>query len=181
MSFPSISPKQSSGTLEIFDEWNEEKKEIQSQVNEYKNLTDEEKKKVKKVYINEREVWYMKLGQNLWSESNGKKYFRRPVLVIKKVWSMFFIVPMTTKWQENIYHHEVLSTTYNLEEYKNIPEVSRVQLSQARIVDRSRFLERIATISEDDFLSIKKKLSELLLWASHIDFPDYSGDPEGHL
>ena len=63
--FPSISPKQSFPSLEVFDEWNVEKKEMQSQVNEYRKLSDEEKKKIKKVYINEREVWYMKLGQNL--------------------------------------------------------------------------------------------------------------------
>ncbi len=180
MSFPPTSPPQSFPTLEKFDEWNEEKKKIQIKVNEEKNLSEEEKK-IKKVYINQREVWYMKLGQNLWSESNGKKYFRRPVLVIKKVGSMFFVVPMTTKWQENIFHHEVQSVTYNLDEYAHIPEVSRVQLSQSRIVDTSRFLERIATVSEADFFSIKKKLSKLLLWASHIDFPDFSGDPEGHL
>lgn len=180
MSFLSISPKQSFPVLEVFDDWNEEKKKIQIKVIEEKNLSEEEKK-IKKVYVNQREVWYMKLGQNLWSESNGKKYFRRPVLVVKKVGSMFFVIPMTTKWQENIFHHEVQSVTYNLDEYTHIPEVSRVQLSQSRIVDKSRFLERIATVSEADFFSIKKKLSKLLLWASHIDFPDFSGDPEGHL
>jgi hypothetical protein len=94
--FPSISPKQSFPALEVFDEWNEEKKKIQQQINEEKSLTEEEKKD-KRVYINEREVWYMKLGQNLGSESNGKKFFRRPALVIKKVGSMFFVAPMTTK------------------------------------------------------------------------------------
>lgn len=64
MSFPPTSPPQSFPTLEKFDEWNEEKKKIQIKVNEEKNLSEEEKK-IKKVYINQREVWYMKLGQNL--------------------------------------------------------------------------------------------------------------------
>ena len=105
----------------------------------------------------------MKLGQNIGNESNGKKYFRRPVLVIKKVGSMFFVAPMTTKGQENVFHHEIESVIYNLGEYSQNPDVSRVQLSQCRIVDRGRFLERIGTISERDFFTIKKKLSNLLL------------------
>lgn len=62
--FPFISSKQSFSALEVFDDWNEEKKKIQIKVNEEKNLS-EEQMKIKKVYINEREVWYMKLGQNL--------------------------------------------------------------------------------------------------------------------
>ena len=76
---------------------------------------------------------------------------------------MFFVAPMTTKGQENIFHHEIESVTYNLDEYSQNPDVSRVQLSQSRIVDRGRFLERIGTISQKDFFSIKKKLSNLLL------------------
>ena len=160
--FPSISPKQSVPALEKFDEWNEEKKNLQASIEKQKLLTDAEKKE-QRVYINQREIWYMKLGQNVGSESNGKKYFRRPVLIIKKVGSMFFVAPMTTKGQENIFHHEIESVTYNLDEYSQNPDVSRVQLSQSRIVDRGRFLERIGTISQKDFFSIKKKLSNLLL------------------
>jgi mRNA-degrading endonuclease toxin of MazEF toxin-antitoxin module len=160
--FPSISPHPSPPPLEVFDAWNAEKKNIQHKINQEKPLTEEEKRK-KRVYINEREVWYISLGQNLGSESHGKKYFRRPVLVIKKVGSMFFVVPMTTKGKENIFHHEVQSVTYNLNEYSNIPEISRVQLSQARIVDKARFLERIATLSEDDFFSIKRSSQNCFL------------------
>ena len=160
--FPTISPKQSFPALEKFDEWNEEKKNLQASIEKQKLLTDAEKKE-QRVYINQREIWYMKLGQNVGSESNGKKYFRRPVLIIKKVGSMFFVAPMTTKGQENIFHHEIESVTYNLDEYSQNPDVSRVQLSQSRIVDRGRFLERIGTISQKDFFSIKKKLSNLLL------------------
>ena len=93
--FPSVSPKQSFPALEVFDEWNEEKKELQSQIHHQKSLPKEEQKKI--VYVNNREIWYAKLGMNLGSESNGKKNFRRPMLVIKKVGSMFFVAPMTTK------------------------------------------------------------------------------------
>jgi mRNA-degrading endonuclease toxin of MazEF toxin-antitoxin module len=178
MSFPSIYPKQSFPALEVFDEWNDEKKKIQRKINEEKNLTEEEKKK-KRIYINEREIWYTTLGQNIWNESNGKKLFLRPVLVIKKVGSMFFVVPMTTKWKENIFHHEVEEVIYN-PAHEYIPDVSRVQLSQAKTVDKARFSHHIATISLEDFSQIKQKLRELLFWVFH-DYPTEVGDPEGHL
>lgn len=176
--FPTISPKQPFPALEVFDEWNEEKKKIQAKIHEEKLWSEEEKKK-KRIYINEREVWYATLGQNIWSESNGKKLFLRPVLVIKKVGSMFFVVPMTTKWKENIFHHDVREAIYN-PEHEYIPDVSRVQLSQARVVDKWRFSHHIATISQDDFMKIKQKLKALLLWALD-DYPAEAGDPEGHL
>jgi hypothetical protein len=92
---PSISSHQYSPSLELFDAWNEEKKNIQNKINQEKILTEEEKRK-KRIYINEREIWYTTLGQIIGNESNGKKLFLRPVLVIKKVGSMFFVVPMTT-------------------------------------------------------------------------------------
>ena len=176
--FPSISPKQSFPALEKFDEWNEEKKKIQTKIDEEKLLPEEEKKK-KRIYINEREIWYTTLGQNIGNESNGKKLFLRPVLVIKKIGSMFFVVPMTTKWKDNIYHHEVWNVVYD-SEYENVPDVSRVQLSQARVIDKWRFSHHIGTISLDDFVSIKQKLKALLLWVSD-DYPAEAGDPEGHL
>lgn len=72
MPFPFISPKQSFPDLEKFDIWNEEKKLITA-----KNSDN--------FYVNKKEIWYVKLGINIGSESNGKKYFRRPVLVLKKV------------------------------------------------------------------------------------------------
>ena len=69
---PYMSLNQTHSSLEVFDEWNEEKKQIHT-------------KEKENFYVNEREIWYVKLGINIGSESNGKKDFRRPVLVIKKV------------------------------------------------------------------------------------------------
>jgi hypothetical protein len=63
--FRSVSPKQSFPALEVFDEWNEEKKKIQLNIDIYKNLPEEDQKKIPKVYINEREIWYTTLGRNI--------------------------------------------------------------------------------------------------------------------
>jgi mRNA interferase MazF len=146
--FPSISPKQSFPALQVFDEWNEEKKLLSS--------TDQND-----FYVNEREIWYIKLGVNIGSESNGKKDFRRPVLVVKKVWSMFFVVPMTTKGKDSKFYHTIDTAKYISAHH--IPEVSRVQLSQVRIADKKRFLHFLWEVSIDDFQVIKKKLQDLLL------------------
>ncbi len=146
--FPSVSPKQSFPALEVFDEWNEEKKSLTS-------------KEQDSFYVNEREIWYIKLGVNVGSESNGKKDFRRPVLVIKKVGSMFFVVPMTTKGKENKFYHTIHTAKYISAHH--IPEVSRVQLSQVRIVDKKRFIHLLWEVSVPDFQVIKKKLQDLLL------------------
>lgn len=146
--FPTISQKQSFPALEVFDEWNEEKKLLSStEQNDF--------------YVNEREIWYIKLGVNIWSESNGKKDFRRPALVIKKVGSMFFVVPMTTKGKESKFYHTIATAKYISAHH--IPEVSRVQLSQVRIADKKRFIHLLWEVSIEDFQIIKKKFQDLLL------------------
>lgn len=40
---------------------------------------------------------------------------------------------------------------------------SRLVLSQARAIDRNRFIKKIGTIQKDDFSDIKEKLRGLLL------------------
>ena len=82
--FPQINSRQSFPATEKFDEWNEEKKYLHSI-------------KPKKKSIHPRDIWYVKLGQNMGNEENGKKEFRRPVLVIKRIGNMYFCVPLTTK------------------------------------------------------------------------------------
>ena len=82
--FPNVSPKQSFPALEKFDEWNEEKKGIHQ-------------KNAEKVFISPREIWYVKMCVNIGNETNGKKEFLRPVLVLKRVGNLIFIAPLTTK------------------------------------------------------------------------------------
>jgi mRNA-degrading endonuclease toxin of MazEF toxin-antitoxin module len=141
------SSKHSPPNFQAFDEWNEEKKKIH--------------KKEEVRFIKEREVWYIALGQNIWNESNGKQLFLRPALVLKKVWNMFFVAPMTTKGRDSIFYHTLGHIHYIPE--LPIPAVSRVQLSQAKIIDKRRFSQHIATVPKEEFESIKKKLRAMLL------------------
>lgn len=128
---------------EKFDNWNKVKQGIHLGCNP--NL-----------FVNQREVWYISNWENIWTESNWKWYdFRRPVLVLKKVWNLFFIVSMTTKWKINNRFY------YNLDE-SYFWKKSDVILSQVKVVDKKRFLEYVWEISWEDFCKIKKELKNLL-------------------
>lgn len=100
---------------------------------------------------------------NVGNESNGKQDFRRPVLVVKKVGNLFFVAPMTTKGKDTKFYYTLQKSEYTERYRDQIPEISRVQLSQVRIMDKRRFLDRIGYVHQEEFEEIKKKLRELLL------------------
>ncbi len=111
-------------------------------------------------YVNSREIWFVKMWVNIWFEENGKKEFRRPVLVLKKVWNMFFTVAMTTKGKENNrFYHRVENSTLLA---KNEVQKSFCILSQVRTIDKKRFMHKIWEVESNEFDQIKKKLRSLL-------------------
>ncbi len=70
---------------ELYNFWNNLKQRINT-------------KELVNFYINPKEIWYIHSWINIWYESNGKWLdFKRPVLVIKKVWNLFFVASMTTR------------------------------------------------------------------------------------
>jgi mRNA interferase MazF len=138
--FPSISPHQSSPPLAIFDEWNEEKKKIQTKIDEEKLLPEEEKKK-KRIYINEREIWWVSMGQNIWGESYGKwKNFARPVYIFRK-FSMdsFLAIPLTSKEKEWSWYLPI--------EFKWMKRI--LILPQMKYMSANRLLEKMADVPEN--------------------------------
>ena len=78
---------------EKFDEWNEVKKRTA--------------KKQFKVTIKPREIFWVKIGQNVGSEEFGKnKDFTRPILIIRRLTSDLFVgVPLTSTIKNNDYFH----------------------------------------------------------------------------
>lgn len=112
--------------------------------------------KEKEFYVKEKQVWLINQWKNIWFESNWKwKNFRRPVLILKKVWWVFFVVAMTTKWKkDNIFYYNLDKTYFNKE--------SAISLSQVKIIDKKRFLKQIWEINWQDFQDIKKELKKLL-------------------
>lgn len=119
---------------ELFENWNKLKQDI------HKNEKES-------FYVKQREIWYVNLWINIWSEENWKKEdFRRPVLVLKKLWSLYLCVAMTSKWKDdNQFYHKYKENSY-------------IILSQAESIDRKRFLDKVETMTKSDFDEITKKL-----------------------
>lgn len=133
-------------TKELYDEWNEMKKDIHFQ--EWGYIS-------RNLYINEKEIRYVWLGLNIWCEQNGKREFMRPVLVIKKIGNMFFCVPLTTKGNINQFYYKLMSCRFD--------KPSTLILSQWRTLDKRRFMDKIWYISDEEFSQIKKLLKDMYL------------------
>ena len=101
-----------------------------------------------------REIWYISIWKNIWFESNWKwDDFKRPILVLKRLWTMFLIVSMTTKWKSNKFYHKI--------DDKYFWKSSFITLSQFKTIDKKRFIEKIWKLEESEFLEIKNRIKQL--------------------
>jgi mRNA-degrading endonuclease toxin of MazEF toxin-antitoxin module len=133
---------------DLFDEWNKEKQEIHNT-------------SPKNFFVNAREIWLTKMGQNIGFEENGKENFLRPVLVVKVVGNMFFTTSLTTRGKDaNKFYHKLINIDLENPKYK---DSSYLILSQVKVMDKKRFFKNIGAIEKDEFIDIKLKLRELLL------------------
>ena len=107
-------------------------------------------------YFNEREIWWCSVGENIGNEINGKNdYFRRPVLIIKKLSKYSFIgVPLTTKEKSGSWYVEI---THNNQ--KNI-----VVVSQIRNLDYRRLDKKMATLDTVNFDNVATAIHNLLFY-----------------
>ena len=107
-----------------------------------------------RLFFHEREVWWCSLGVNVGFEQDGKgEKFARPVLIFKKFnKEIFWALPITTKIKKNRFH-----SILDLKD--NLPR--SVILSQIRLVDAKRLLEKMGTISDENYLNIKKAVIDL--------------------
>lgn len=134
---------------QLLNEWNEEKKILAAKV-------------PSRLFINPREIWFTKMGQNIGFEQNGKSNFTRPVIVIKKVGNLFFTVALSTKIKPlNRFYHRLGPTLFYKKKHQE--RSSTIILSQVRVMDKRRFQEKIGIIEIGEFNSIKQKITELLL------------------
>jgi len=107
------------------------------------------------VYISKKEIRFAHLGVNIGFEQNGNsQVYSRPVLVLKKLWNVFWIVPMTTKGKESFFYHTLPDEYF----WKK----SRLILSQVRVIDKNRFISKIGKLKSTDFALVKKKLKAFL-------------------
>lgn len=139
------------GCQKYFDDWNKEKIKID------KNNIKED------FYINQREIWFTKMGRNIGFEENGKTDFLRPVLVLKKVGNLFLTVAMTSKGKDNnIFYYKTRKPFFNQNNQKHKDD-SYIILSQIKVMDKKRFTENMGYVGKEEFLKIKEKLKALML------------------
>ncbi|NOQ30142.1 MAG: type II toxin-antitoxin system PemK/MazF family toxin [Helicobacteraceae bacterium] len=127
--------------MKQYNEWNEVKKDLDSKDN--------------KVFFKERDIFWLKVGENIGYEQNGKgEKFQRPVLVVRKYTNdMFLGVPLSTTLREGSFFFQ-----FKFLENK----ISTALLVQNRLFSTKRFMKKIGKINEKDFISIKEKLKSLI-------------------
>jgi len=94
-------------------------------------------------HVNERDVWWVSLGENIGFEMNGKsKDFTRPVIIFKKLsQGFYFVIPLTTKIKKGSWYvHFRLKTQDQF-----------ACLHQARAVDYRRLHSRLGRLDDEDF------------------------------
>ena len=126
---------------QIFNAWNQAKKEIQLQ-------------KPQSFYIKQREIWSTKMWLNIWYEQSGKwETFERPVLVLKKIWNMYLCVSLTTHGKNNDFYHRLPENISRKKSY--------IITSQPKLFDLKRFHYKVGVVPEWEFKKIQKKLKTL--------------------
>ncbi|MCK5472098.1 type II toxin-antitoxin system PemK/MazF family toxin [Candidatus Gracilibacteria bacterium] len=128
--------------MKEFDKWNSLKKQT--------DLRE------KHVFFKERDIFWVRHGENIGFEQNGKgEYFLRPAIILKKFnQNIFWGVPLMTA--------EKINKKYYFEFASNRGEKSLAILSQIRLFDAKRLSQKIGMINQTDFSSLKAKLVEIL-------------------
>jgi mRNA interferase MazF len=122
-----------------FDEWNGIKKHTEE--------------KDSGPFFYEREVWWCLLGKNIGFEQDGKNDFSRPVVVLKKFnLDICLVVPLTTANKSGKYYFEIGEIDNKL---------NKAVISQIRLIDKKRFVNRIDILNKDVFNNLLEKITEV--------------------
>ena len=126
--------------MKNFDDWIEYKKTINDAPG--------------KMY-SKRDIWWCSLGVNVGFEQDGTgKSYERPVVVLRGFSrAVCLIVPLTTSTKENKYH-------VALRDVDGKPAAAII--SQIRLVDTKRFIDKIGMLDKEKFAEMKKAVKDLL-------------------
>jgi len=123
-----------------FDKWNIEKKRA-----------DTEQPRLYTV----REIWWCRLGVNIGTEQDGRgKFFLRPAIILRGFGpDACLIVPLTTSIREHPLRVSV-----------GIVDgcMARANLSQLRIIDTRRLVEKVGFLENGIFMALRKTAKDLL-------------------
>jgi len=81
---------------------------MEDNFNRWNSVKKQTNKKVNNVYFKEREIFWLRLGQNIGNEEYGKgNEFQRPVLIVRRLTATIFVgVPLTSTLKDNDYFHK---------------------------------------------------------------------------
>lgn len=116
-----------------------------------------EREDIDSIFFREKEVWWTALGVNIGFEQDGKgEEFRRPILILKKFNKyVVLVVPLTTKIKkDNKYYVSCSITGDNVERM--------VIISQLRLIDTKRFIDKLGVTDEKSFTEIKNAIKAML-------------------
>jgi len=122
-----------------FDNWNVEKKR-----------TNEEQPRLYTV----REIWWCRLGVNVGSEQDGsEKLFLRPVVIIRGFGAnTCMVIPFTTSSRR----HPLRVSVGKIQ-----GKTARAILSQIRVVDTRRLVEKVEFLDKEIFAQLRKAVRAL--------------------
>lgn len=122
-----------------FDGWNEEKKQTESETARLYTV---------------REIWWCQLGVNVGSEQNGKgERFLRPCVIVRGFGAdACLVIPLTTSPKE----HRLRMPIGAVQDKE-----AKANLSQLRIVDTRRLVEKVGFLNKDVFEELKRRIREL--------------------
>lgn len=126
--------------MKDFDNWNNQKKIING-------LSDK--------FYHERDIWWCVLGINIGSEQDGTGIgYQRPVLIIKSFGQhTCLIAPLTTSNKQHPYRFPIGTVAR---------KKSAVILSQLRLIDTKRLVNKIVRLDKYLFEQIRKAVRDLL-------------------
>lgn len=122
---------------------------------EWMGLKSELDLRIQKIpHVNEGEVWWTSVGENIGYEINGKStLFTRPVLILKKFSREFYLViPLTTQMRTGTWY-----VNFKLDQKEQI-----ACLHQMRAIDYRRLSTKIGQVKKEDYQIIKKSLKDLI-------------------
>ena len=132
--------------MKQFDKWNEVKKETDKTQMHFR--------------IKPREIFWVKIGQNIGHEEFGKgKEFVRPVIMIRQLTSDLFVgVPTTTtKKDNNDYFHNINYLNHKKDEVHSV-----AMLLQFKTFSKKRLLSKMGIVDKNEFKNIVEKLKGII-------------------
>ena len=128
-----------------FKKWHEKKKILN------------EREDIDNIFFREKEVWWTALGVNIGFEQDGKgEGFRRPVLILKKFNKYaVLIVPLTTKIKKDNKYYISCSIVDD-------STLRMAIISQVRLIDTKRLIDKLGVADEDSFVEIKNATKAML-------------------